>query len=92
MVKSSFKSALNLTPYDDTDKIRITVYTVDRGVGGVIDDGDILDDHFPGLWIISAMDEKALILVPKIIAEYTIYAVAFLFKDKLGEIVVVHAC
>lgn len=91
MIKGAFQGAADLTPYDDADEIGVAVNAVDRGVGIKIDDGDIQDDHLPGLGVIASMDEKALVFVPEVIAEDAVYPIAFLFDDQLGQVVVMHA-
>jgi len=76
--------------YGGLSRLLALTWGFKQAYGIEIDDGDILDDHLPGLWIIAAMDKKALVFVPEIIAEYAIYPVAFLFDDKFGQVVVVH--
>ena len=89
VVKRSLQRALNPASYDDTNEIGVTIDAVDGRVGIEIDNGNILNDHLPRLWVVPAMDEKALVFIPEIIAEYAIYPVAFLFDDQFGQIVIV---
>jgi hypothetical protein len=91
MIERALQRTLELAMNDHPNEIGVAVDTVDGGVGVEVDDRNILDNDLPGLGIIAAMNEKALVFIPEVIAEYAIYPIAFLFNDQLGQVVVMHA-
>ena len=91
MIEKAFQIAPYLRIDKDATKIGITIDTVYRRVGIKIDDRDIQNDHFPCLRVITPMNEKALVLIPEIIAKYAFHPGPFLFDHQLGQVVIVYA-
>ena len=91
MVEGPFDGATLRGPDDDTPEIGDAVDAVLGGNGSVEDHGDIEDGDLVGLWVVVAVDEKALVFVAEIIAEDAFHPGSFLFDDQFREIVIVHA-
>ena len=72
-------------------EIGYTVDAVDGGIGIEIDHRDIQYRDLPGLGIVTATDEKALIFVAEVVAKDAFYPGALLFDHQFGQVVIMYA-